>query len=229
MDNAQEITVGSHWRGFRQSVRNLWRNRVPIKHLAVGTYEQYRATQIAGNYRKLDMVFAIEANIAHLVNYASDRLRLPEVSILCHGSRNGAEVGWFRRYSPSARVVLGTDISDTATKFPGLIQWDFHDLKEEWVDAWDVIYSNSWDHAFDPVKMFRNWMRCLSHNGLLFIEHSTYRTPARVSRLDPLGAKLDALCRMLDRIGGSTGNSVRDIIRDLPDRADHRCVVVVGR
>jgi hypothetical protein len=149
------------------------------------------------------------------------------LSVLCHGTRNGAEIRWFRTYLPDVSRVLGTEIADTASQFPNTVQWDFHDLKDEWLGAWDVIYSNSWDHAFDPERAFRNWMRCLSPRGLMFLEHCHSHTPVHATALDPFGATLPALTKMLERIGAPTRSPV-DIIEDLPDRRERRRVVVVG-
>jgi len=218
-------------RRIRRSLREAWHNRAPFRRLAPASYEEYKATQNEGNLRKLDMVFAIERNIAHLARYAKARPGLDpgaQLRILCHGSRNGAEVRWFQQHAPGSQV-LGTDIADTATRFPDMIQWDFHELEPGWVRAWDVVYSNSWDHAFDPERAFGNWIRCLTLNGLLFLEHSRSHTPAYASKLDPFGAQLASLCTMLDRVGAPTGHAVIEVIDDLPEPADQRKVVVVGR
>ncbi|MEJ0015745.1 MAG: hypothetical protein WDN25_04115 [Acetobacteraceae bacterium] len=50
--------------------------------------------------------------------------------------------------------MLGTEISDTATQSSTTIQWDFHEVKPEWLNSVDFIYSVSWDHRYDPVKLF---------------------------------------------------------------------------
>ena len=85
---------------------------------------------------------------------------------LCHGVRNGYEVRRLRTLLPTVDIV-GTDISDTARDTPNCIVWDMHDVKPEWVGAIDLIYSNSWDHTYDPCVLFTNWSRCLSHEGRL--------------------------------------------------------------
>jgi SAM-dependent methyltransferase len=222
-------------RSLRRSLREAWHNRAEIRQLSAASYEEYRATQNAGNLRKLDMIFAIERNIAHLAQYVARYAKArpgngtgAPLRILCHGSRNGAEVRWFKQHAAGAQV-LGTDIADTATRFPDMVQWDFHDLKPEWVGAWDVVYSNSWDHAFDPERAFGNWVRCLAPDGLLLLEHSRFHTPAYVTRLDPFGAQLPSLCRMLEGIGAPSGHAVIAVIDDLPEPGDQRKVVVVGR
>jgi hypothetical protein len=212
---------------FAKRIRHAWYSRAPERLLAQPDYETYRKTQTAGNRRKLMKVFAREENIAHLARYAVTAIGRRDLRVLCHGTRNGTELQWFRKHMPEAAAVLGTDISDTATQFPDTIQWDFHDLKDEWVGGWDVIYTNSWDHAFEPDRAFRNWMACLSPRGVLFLEHTRDHTPAGVSELDPFGATVSALTDRINRVG-SPRWSVVDVVEDLPDRGkrDLRVLVV---
>jgi hypothetical protein len=68
--------------------------------------------------------------------------------------------------------IIGTEISDTATQFDNTIQWDFHNIKDEWINKVDFIYSNSLDHSYDPKMCLKNWMKCLSNMGRCFIEWS---------------------------------------------------------
>ena len=66
--------------------------------------------------------------------------------------------------------VIGTEISKTATQFPHTIQWNFHDVKEKWIDNVDFIYSNSFDHTYDPVKCLDAWMSCIKKIGVCILE-----------------------------------------------------------
>lgn len=146
-------------------------------------YERYRRIQISGNKRKLDHVWVREENIALLADYI--RRKMGKVTFgICHGTRRGREQEWFRKYLDCE--VIGTDISDTAREFPSSIQWDFHDTKPEWIDAVDFIYSNSFDHSYDPEKCLNAWMSCIKRSGLCILEHSSGHE--RSTRLDPFGA-----------------------------------------
>ena len=82
--------------------------------------------------------------------------------------------------------MIGTEISDTAEQFPNTIQWDFHDVKPEWIDATDFIYSNSLDHSYDPEKCLNAWMSCVTPRGVCILEHSPGHE--RAHKLDPFGA-----------------------------------------
>ncbi|OGS37760.1 MAG: hypothetical protein A2293_14775 [Elusimicrobia bacterium RIFOXYB2_FULL_49_7] len=148
-------------------------------------YERYKKIQTEGNRRKINQVWVVEENIQFLSNYIKKTL-IPRFG-LCHGTRRGKEQEWFGKYLGCN--VIGTEISDTATEFPNTIQWDFHQVKPEWLDAVDFIYSNSFDHSFDPENCIRNWMRCLTSDGLCIIEHSDGHEASGASALDPFGAQ----------------------------------------
>lgn len=146
-------------------------------------YDAYVRIQTEGNRQKINNVWADEATIEMICSYLHSTR--PKVRFgLCHGSRNGAEVRWFRKHSGAD--VVGTDISDTATDH-GLIQWDFHDPREDWQGRFDFIYTNSHDHAYDPTKAFATWTSQLAPGGKLFVEHTTAHSTGGVSKLDPFG------------------------------------------
>ncbi len=190
------------------------------------SYEAYRAAQIAGNKRKIENVFVKEPNIARIAAFAEGRLGTVG-SVLCHGTRNGAEQSFFRKHLKGAPRILGTEISDTAAQFPDTVQWDFHEMNPEWVGQWDLVYSNSWDHAYDPEKAFGNWLKFLSPRGLLMLEHTKTHEPKKVCELDPFGASVDGLVAMLNRLGAPE-RKVIAVIDDLPDQRKKQKVVVVG-
>ncbi len=107
---------------------------------------------------------------------------------LCHGTRRGLEQKWFEERLGCE--VLGTEISDTAVDFPRTIRWDFHETRPEWLGAADFVYSNSFDHSYDPEKALNAWMSCLRPGGVCLIEHTQKSEPEAVTRTDPFGARL---------------------------------------
>jgi len=150
-------------------------------------YDRYKAAQVEANKRKIDNVWVLEPNIAYLCDYIKSHLGQPKFG-LCHGTRRGDEQAWFRKYLGCE--VIGTEISDTATQFPNTIQWDFHDVKPEWVNAVDFIYSNAFDHSYDPEACLNAWMSCIRLGGLCILEHTSRHGPRRVTETDPFGAEL---------------------------------------
>lgn len=150
-------------------------------------YEKYRQIQIEGNRRKIEKIWVLEDNIAFLADYIKRVIGVPRFGI-CHGTRRGKEQEWFRKYLGCE--VIGTEISDSAEKFPHTIQWDFHEIKPEWIDAVDFIYSNSFDHSYDPQKCLNAWMSCIKKGGICILEHSSEHSSSAASELDPFGANI---------------------------------------
>jgi hypothetical protein len=148
-------------------------------------YALYKAAQEEANRRKIDCVWVQKENICFLSTYISRVL--PELRFgLCHGTRRGLEQQWFREQLNCD--VIGTEISSTASQFPYTIQWDFHEVKDEWLGKVDFIYSNSLDHSYDPEACLTNWMRCLSPHGVCILEYSDGHEKAK--RSDPFGASI---------------------------------------
>jgi len=96
---------------------------------------------------------------------------------------------------------MGTEISDTATQFPNTIQWDFHEVKPEWVGAVDFIYSNSFDHTYDPERCLNAWMSCVRSGGMCILEHSSLHGTGGATQLDPFGAELSQMPYLIARGG----------------------------
>jgi SAM-dependent methyltransferase len=175
----------------------------PLRQAEGIDYATYRRIQNEGFQRKIDVVFVKQANVEHICRFALSRG--PVASVLCHGTRNGAE-----------------------QRFPDTIEWDFHDMRPEWESAWDLIYSNSWDHALDPERAFRTWARCLSPAGLLVLEHTEFHTVRHSSDLDPFGASFKGLAAYLDKVL-APAHRVAAAITDMPDAPNGQRAVVVAR
>ena len=160
-------------------------------------YETYRAVQIAGNKTKLKRQFVKESHVLTLAK-AIDAAIGPVTFGLCHGTRRGLEQAWFTKHLQGHPEVVGTEISDTASQFPNTVQWDFHDRNSEWAGKADFVYSNSWDHAFDPSLAFAAWVESLRPGGLVLLDHTREQTPESANALDPFGVTYERLVAMLE-------------------------------
>jgi len=176
-------------------------------------YEQYTQVQTAANRRKIENVWVLEDNIAFLSDYISKTVGNVGFG-LCHGTRRGKEQEWFRKYLGCE--VIGTEISDTAEEFPNTIQWDFHEVKPEWVNTVDFIYSNSLDHSYDPEQCLNAWMGCLKPGGVCILEHTSDHE--RANELDPFGADI-SLMPYLILTWGKGRYCVRELL-DAPTKPD---------
>jgi hypothetical protein len=171
-------------------------------------YEKYRQIQIEGNKLKIDTVWAREENIDFLSRYILEHIGTPKFGI-CHGTRRGLEQMWFGERLNCK--VIGTEISDTAEQFPNTIQWDFHEIKAEWLGAVDFIYSNSFDHSYDPEKCLNAWMTCIRPGGFCIIEHASAYGASPASPLDPLDADIVQMPYLIT-IWGKGAYYVREIL-----------------
>lgn len=173
-------------------------------------YDLYEEVQVAGNKAKLDWQWVPKEHIDALSDYLMKRSNAPMTGV-CHGTRRGNEQVWFMERLPEGSDVFGTEISDTATDFPRTIQWDFHQSKEEWVRAFDFVYSNSWDHTYDPELLFRTWAETLKPGGYMLVDHGWSYQPGRVNALDPFGISEEGLVKLLNRVAADYGE-VTDVI-----------------
>jgi hypothetical protein len=189
-------------------------------------YDTYKMVQVTGNKAKLGMQHVKESHIAVL----AEHLNKSGVKVtfgLCHGTRQGREQAWFRKHLKGRVNVIGTEISDTADQFPHTVQWDFHDPNPEWEGKANLVYSNSWDHAYDPVKAFGNWIDMLKSDGVIMLDYTAGHAPRAASPLDPFGITLEALVEMLGREFGDKGEVV-DVL-NCTDNPDYRAQTVVFR
>lgn len=154
-------------------------------------YEEYKKKQIEANVRKLDRTWVDPASLKYVMKYIQINCNVTPKTILCHGTRRGLEQEYILDYFEDIEdlEVIGTEISHTATEFPNTIQWDFHDVKDEWIGNVDIIYSNSFDHSIKPKECLDTWMSCLKDNGICVIEYSTH-TDHKMCETDPFAATL---------------------------------------
>lgn len=161
------------------------------------SYDEYVRVQTETNKLKINNVWVSDKELVELASYIKDNITDAKFG-LCHGVRNGYEVIKIKSLLEGVEVV-GTEISETADDFDSVIQWDFHEVKDEWVGKVDFIYSNSWDHSYDPELLFDRWMSCLSPNGRCFIHWTPDHSDAGVGGADCFGASLEELKALIEK------------------------------
>ncbi len=124
------------------------------------------------NEKKRDRVFAKEENLIFISNVLKGHIKERPIKMLCHGTRNGYEQNTFINYLPPGSSAIGTEISESSLNYLNTINWDFNVGNDEWKGTFDVIYSNSHDHAFNLKVTLGHWLETLRIGGLLVIEHS---------------------------------------------------------
>ena len=127
-------------------------------------YDHYVECQTAANKRKIHRPFIKENHVQWIKSK-----QIGASNIVCHGTRNGGEQKIFKKYYPDA-YIIGTEISETATQFEMTVHHDFTKQKDEWLGKFDILYSNSFDHSFNPAETIQTWKQQLSYDGKMFIE-----------------------------------------------------------
>lgn len=130
-------------------------------------YDAYVEAQTKVNLKKIDFSGPNYSRINMVATYI--KKHIPNIKFgICHGTRRGTEQRDFKNILNIP--VIGTEISHTAEQFPDTIQWDFHEVKEEWLDSVSFIFSNSLDHSYDPIKCLNAWMSCIAPDGKIFLQ-----------------------------------------------------------
>jgi hypothetical protein len=161
-----------------------------MRLLTFSSYEQYVEAQTQTNRRKLKKIWVTPKELRAVARYV--RRHIPGAAFgLCHGVRNGYEV---RRLRELLGIeVLGTEISDTADQFEHVIRWDYHEVRPEWQEAVDFIYSNSWDHSYDPELMLERWVSCLRPQGRCFLHWNADYSRENAQGADCFSASLEEI------------------------------------
>ena len=84
------------------------------------------------------------------------------------------------------------------------IQHDFHEPLD---GKWDIVYTNSFDHSYDPEKALTNWKSQIAPGGSLYLEHAFGEEVNRARRSDPLQIDANELLELIDKLGMKTSNN----------------------
>lgn len=151
-------------------------------------YEDYKKTQIFYNKKKIEKVWADEITLKVLSEYLKNNIKSQKIKGMCHGSRNGFEQKCFLSEIPNLEIV-GTDISETALNYENSVVHDFHDIKQDWIDYFDFVYSNSLDQSYDPKKALNVWLDQIKRDRFVIIEHSDQHGVRSSGKMDPFGVE----------------------------------------
>lgn len=154
-------------------------------------YEEYVEKQQEANRLKIESVWVKRHSIEWIVGKCENVRK-----IICHGTRNGKEQEYFKEYIPNSDVI-GTEISSNASQFPMTVQWDFAEPKEEWVENFDLLYSNSIDHSYNIYNTLETWYNQLRSGGYFVIEMQTGWGSLEANEWDPLSISCEEMESLL--------------------------------
>jgi len=128
-------------------------------------YEDYYNAQVkrhgAKLYKKRKELHYVQCadGIIDLVNENSE--------MICIGTRNNHERDvWRKSMGPKNVRVFSLDIAPLSGAD---FIMDFNCLPEDWINKWDILFSNSLDHALDASDTFNKWLNVVKPNGLIIV------------------------------------------------------------
>ena len=154
------------------------------------SYDEYKETQIHYNKQKIDKIWADKDTLKIISNFLKENIQSNNIKGICHGSRNGFEQKCFREEILNSEVI-GTDISETALNFENSVVHDFHEEKNEWLNNFDFVYSNSLDQSYDPKKALNAWLKQIKKDRYIIIEHSDQHAVRASNKMDPFGVEVN--------------------------------------
>ena len=154
---------------------------------------------------------------------------------ICHGARNGLEADELMRVFPGANI-FGTDLFPYSGKSSStrgkakVIEWDFGKPHPKWVGKFDLVYTNSLDHALHPEETLKLWYEQMKTNGALFVQWN--RSDVGVRSGDCFGAELSEYIALMNVCGKVVDLLYTNIGWDKNNRLRRKgleAVVIVGR
>jgi len=163
-------------------------------------YKEYLETQIETNILKSrgfgsGHCWAHDSELkaigAMIVNEA------PSTLGICHGVRTGHEVRVLRGYLQSD--VIGTDLETNG--FSDVYKWDFNQQNDEWVGRFGWVYSNAFDHCYDPEHTLEVWVDQTMVDGFVILHWTAEHE--KINRVNCIGGGVNELEEVVDRINCS--------------------------
>ena len=189
-------------------------------------YDSYVKAQTRLNVQKINLNFE-GPNITRIKKISKYiKKNIPNLNFgLCHGTRTGSEQQDFKKFLKVD--VLGTEISHTATEFPDTIRWDFHEIKDEWINNVCFIFSNSLDHSYDPIYCLSQWMKCIKPAGKIFLQKSKDDYPDHINaypEADMFQSSDEAFLKIIDASGA--GEWIYKSPKELIENSRKRVIVL---
>lgn len=151
--------------------------------------------------KPINRVFTSQKVVDAIYKHYQNRLAFV-LSGMCHGVRKGQELDLFESVFPVAHWI-GTEIVEELCDGERVVFADFSEDRKEWQGAFDLIYTNSFDHARYPEETLNTWMGQLRSGGCLYIEWTRWHAKLgrRQNRADCFAAERDDYHAMFANVG----------------------------
>ena len=132
-------------------------------NLGTDEYNEYRERQIMIHDRKKHY----QRGLDEYESCASNMIEHVKINgkMICLGTRNEHEKDTFAELLSEKNItVFSQDIAELAKAD---YTCDFNKLSEHVPHDWDVVFSNSLDHAIDATKTVNDWLKVINSGGIL--------------------------------------------------------------
>jgi hypothetical protein len=178
-----------------------------VKQHKFSTYEDYVKAQCGLTNSKIRRgtgkckVTEVGEVIKAIHNYHINNVGIV-IEGLCHGVRYGQELDLFRKEFGTG-TWIGTEITESLCNEIDIIHQDFSIARDDWIGLFNLIYSNSLDHALKPEDTVKTWLSCLNRNGRLYVEWTPWsnKLGGRNNRADCFAANTQEYLSLLDSAG----------------------------
>lgn len=177
-----------------------------MKSYKYKNYDEYVKCQKDAFKKKYKNVWAKEENIKAIAEFIRHKYPINPSKFrgLCHGVRQGWEIVWFKKYLYNCQII-GTDIGRVVNS-RSIIQHDFN-MIHGFLHDFDFIYSNSFDHSYDPQKTLGVWSGQLNPGGLIILEYDrrqehTGEISRKVNKTDPQSITFEELKKLAPKWAG---------------------------
>jgi hypothetical protein len=168
-----------------------------MDYIKFDNFDEYKSSQIATHLRKIGLLWFCGLTATPIKNTAEQLLRKHRPTIVCMGSRNGLEPRFF--HESGFLRALGTDIAPTANCFPWMMNHDFHEMKPPYLRSFDVLYSNSFDHAYDINRFLLAGRSFLDDASLIILDYSP-KDNSSLGPSSPASKSADCLAIGMDEL-----------------------------
>lgn len=145
-------------------------------------YKQYIAGQIyrsKAKWNKTSRESIFRINFKTMWDKIKYLINEPE-KIGCMGIRSGAEYFEFKKLYPKAEIY-GIEINPQVKRVgDNCFDYDFNNLPKDWENKFDIVFSNSLDHAFKVEDTIKEWRRVC--RGQLIIDFSKHDDIGAIDR-----------------------------------------------
>ena len=128
-------------------------------------------------------------------------------TMICLGARNRWEGLCFKKFLKIDAKTLDLHGYTTVSSLKIDYLMDFNRLPYDWGEKWDIVFSNSIDHAENPTYAFFEWLRILKRDGLLILgicqdgdtvdtADCSSLTEESVEKFIDSSAQVDLLCKL---------------------------------